>query len=209
MSTPLLSIHPQYPDPNIIAQAATIIQDGGVIAFPTETLYGLAADAQNDRAIQRVFEIKNRPANKPILILLPSTDALAEFVTEIPPGATPLMAEYWPGALTLVFPAKPAVSPILRGGGDSIGIRIPPHPVALALLRACNCPLTAPSANLSGETPPLTAHDVLDQLDGQIDLILDAGKSSSAMPSTVIDVTKKPPRILRSGAVKVASQWLA
>lgn len=208
MKTEIININPFFPDARAVTEAARVIKKGGIIAFPTETIYGLGVDARNETAVRRIYEIKNRPAHKPILILIPSQGQLGQFVTEIPPVAEKLMKVYWPGALTIVFPAKPTTSSILRGGGQTIGIRIPPHAATLALLRECDCPLTAPSANLADGKNPLTAQDVLDQLGDRIDLILDAGPSLTSVPSTVIDVTKKPPQIIRSGAVSVADEFL-
>ncbi len=153
MKTKIIKIDSSTVISKAITQAVRVIQNGGVIAFPTETVYGLAADAGNEDAIQRIFDLKRRPANKPILILISDKTQITEFVAKVSSIADRLMKKYWPGPLTIVFPAKSSVSSILRGGGDTIGIRIPSHPVAQALLQACICPLTAPSANISSTQP--------------------------------------------------------
>ena len=184
-----------------IERAGEIIRKGGLVAFPTETVYGLGADVFNEQAVMRVFEVKGRPANNPLPIQIASKDDLPRLVSGIPSVAERLMEEFWPGPLTLVFSACPGVPELVTAGTGKVGIRMPDHPVALALIKAGGTPIVAPSANVSGEPPPTTAQEVLEYLDGKIELILDAGPTRLKVSSTVVDVTETPPRILRIGSI--------
>ncbi|HET6454049.1 MAG TPA: L-threonylcarbamoyladenylate synthase [Armatimonadota bacterium] len=184
-----------------IERAGEIIRKGGLVAFPTETVYGLGADVFNEQAVARVFEVKDRPANNPLPVQIASKDDLPRLVSEVPLIAERLMEEFWPGPLTLVFSACPRVPELVAAGTGKIGIRMPDHPVALALIEAGGTPIVAPSANVSGEPPPTTAQEVLEYLDGKIELILDAGPTRLKVASTVVDVTETPPKILRIGSI--------
>ena len=178
-----------------------IIQNGGVVVFPTTGLYGLAADATHPAAIEKVFAIKRRPSNKPLLILVPDRDAISNLVQEIPPAAERAMASFWPGKLTLVFKASTGILPSLTAGTGHIGIRLPVHPVAQALVRAVGRPITATSANLSGQSGCSCIADLEPAVTESVDLILDAGPLEGGAGSTILDVTCDPPIVLREGAV--------
>lgn len=186
-----------------ILEAAARIRSGGVVVFPTRCLYGLGADALDPEAVGRVFDIKQRPQDKPILVLVHRMSDVERLVRRIPPCARPIMEKLWPGGVTLVFEAGTGVSPLLTAGTGRIGIRLCAHPVARALAEAAGTPITGTSANLSG----LPACDDIARLDPRIaasvDLILDAGKLEGGVGSTVVDVTGDRPQILRHGAVPV------
>lgn len=186
---------------NSIAQAVELIRRGGTVAFPTDTVYGLAADAFQPAAIDKLFEIKERPKNQAIAILLGSPEQLALVAEQPSPAAKALAEKHWPGALTLVITRHPAVPEILSPL-PTIGVRIPDHPDAIALLRQIG-PLAVTSANLSGHPNTSTAEEVFAQIGERVDLILDGGKTPGGVPSTVVDLTGDSPKILREGPVKI------
>jgi L-threonylcarbamoyladenylate synthase len=191
------------PDLGLMRQAAAILRQGGLVAFPTETFYGLGAAGLDAAAARRVFAAKGRPASMPLLLLVDSLAMAASVAAEITPRARELMERHWPGALTLILRATPSIPTEVTAGTGTVGVRVPAHAVARALVRALGEPVTAPSANPTGASPPVTAAEVLAQLDGAVDLILDAGATSGGAPSTVLDVTVEPPRVIRQGAVLV------
>ncbi|MDP2976807.1 MAG: L-threonylcarbamoyladenylate synthase [Anaerolineales bacterium] len=201
MITRLLCVHPQFPEAEIIAQAAAEIQRGGLVAFPTETVYGLGANALDAAAVARIFEAKGRPAEDPLIIHLAAADDLPRVVRAAPPIAHELARAFWPGALTLIMPRGAAVPLSVTAGLETAAVRVPAHPVALALLQAAGTPIAAPSANRFGRASPTAAQHVLHDLDGRIDLILDGGPTTIGIESTVLDVTRTPPLILRPGGV--------
>ncbi len=182
-------------------RAAEVIRAGGIVAFPTETFYGLGVDATNDSAIQRLFDIKKRSRDQPVLILIPDVDVLDRYVVKIRPTARRLMARFWPGGLTLVFEAAAGVSPLLTAGTGRIGVRLSSHPLATGLTRAVDRPITGTSANLSGRPGCLSAEEVSQALAGRLDFILDGGKTKGGKGSTILDVTIEPPVILREGMI--------
>jgi L-threonylcarbamoyladenylate synthase len=188
------------PSAAAIAEAAAVLVSGGVVAFPTETFYGLGVAALDAVAVRRLFALKGRPESRPVLVLV-DDPARIERIAVVTATARELIARHWPGALTLVLRARDVVSAELTAGTGTIGVRQPAHPVARALAAALDAPVTAPSANLTGEAPPTTAAAVLSVFDGRIELILDGGPTSGGLPSTVLDVTVDPPRVLRQGAV--------
>jgi L-threonylcarbamoyladenylate synthase len=186
----------------VIKQAAGVIRAGGLVAFPTETVYGLGADGLNESAVRRIFAAKGRPESKGLILHL-SEPGQSEEVAEVSPLARRLMAAFFPGPLTLVLPARPVVPAVTTGGGSTVAVRMPDHAVARALIAAAGRPIAAPSANLSGAPPPRTAAEVLTGLDGRFDLLLDAGPTPLGTPSTLLDLTQDPPQVLRQGAVSV------
>jgi L-threonylcarbamoyladenylate synthase len=198
----VLKVDSEHPSPATLADAAGVLQRGGLVAFPTETFYGLGAAALDRTAVRRVFALKGRSHASPLLILADSVDMVAR-VAEIPDRARPLMARHWPGALTLVLRARPAVPEEVTGATGTVGVRLSSHVVARALVRALGSPITATSANPTGMPPPTRASQVVDLLRDGIDLVLDAGPTHGGLPSTVLDVTVDPPRVIRSGAVSV------
>ncbi len=192
-----------------INRAADILRAGGMVAFPTETFYGLAVDVENEAAIKRLFEIKKRPAGRPVLMLISEVKLLDLYVSDIPPIAIRLINEFWPGGLTLVFKAGPRVSPLLTGGTEKIGIRLSSHPVATALTRAISAPISGTSANISDQPSCRNAQEVIDSCGKGIDMILNAGETPGKAGSTVLDVTSNPPLILREGIVSREQLGLA
>jgi len=184
-----------------ISEATEILLSGGLVAYPTESFYGLAADATDETAIKRLFLAKQRGPGRPVLILIPSVEVLNQYVQHIPPIAQQLIKKFWPGGLTLVFDADPEILPLLTSGTGKIGIRLSSHPVATALTRTIGVPITGTSANISGEPPCRNAEEVRRSLGDGVDLILDGGETKGEVGSTVLDVTVDPPRILRQGMV--------
>ena len=186
-----------------VRAAAAVLRAHGLVAFPTETFYGLGARALDAVALARLRDAKGRPDGKPLLVLVDSVAMVSAVAEEIPPVARELMARHWPGALTLVLRARPSVPAEVTAGTGTIGVRLSAHPLACRLVAALGEPVTAPSANVSGQPPPTTAAAVLAQLDGRIDLVLDGGATPGGLASTVLDATVEPPRVLREGAVRV------
>ena len=184
-----------------IVQAARILEFGGTVAIPTETVYGLAARADDDDAVARIYQAKGRPSSNPLIVHVPDEAAARAWCSDWPAGASDLARAFWPGPLTIVVPAGGGISKLALAGGNTVGLRAPAHPVAAALLRACALPLAAPSANRSTELSPTTAQHVLDSLDGRIDAILDAGPCSVGIESTVLDLSGADPRVLRPGMI--------
>jgi L-threonylcarbamoyladenylate synthase len=181
--------------------AAQTILDGGVIVYPTETIYGLGANALEPKIVDKVYRIKQRPKSNPILVLIPNRISLEELVTGIPDTAELLMDKFWPGPLTIVFKASPIVSPILTAGSGKIGVRLSSDDFCRELLSICKIPITSTSANLSGEPNPDSIGIINKLVLDAVDLVVDAGKLTSQTPSTVVDVTNGKVELLREGAV--------
>jgi len=196
-----LLIDPRNPAPEKIAAAVAVLRGGGVVAYPTETFYGLGADATNEAAIEKIFAIKGRTFNNPVAVIVAGEHDLLPLVSEIPENARILMQRFWPGPLTLIFWAAPAVSSRLTAGTGKIGIRISSHPIAALLARELGAPLTATSANRSGEPENADAAGIASSLGALPDLIVDGGATPGQPGSTILDVTAFPFRILREGAV--------
>jgi L-threonylcarbamoyladenylate synthase len=196
MACPILK-----PDPQGIKKAAQILLRGGIIAFPTETFYGLAADALNEGALKKIFQVKGREEGKPLLLLVADKNWLKGLVQNISPLAERLMDRFWPGPLTLVFNASPQLSPLLTADTGKIGVRLSPHPVTQALVQAVGRAITGTSANLSGQPGTLTAREVFQSLGESLDAVLDGGKTAGGPGSTVLDVSDPPPRIIREGMI--------
>ncbi len=184
-----------------ILKASRMIRAGGVVIFPTQYLYGLGADALNVQAVDRIFEIKTRSHRKPILVLIEKQDDLSGLVRQIPFAAESIMNAFWPGAVTIVFEAKDTLPPNLTAGTHKIGVRMPRHPIASALAEAVGGPVTATSANKTGDSGCSTVSDIAGDITDRVDLILDAGTLKGGIGSTVVDVTVDPPEIIREGAI--------
>ncbi|HET6489195.1 MAG TPA: L-threonylcarbamoyladenylate synthase [Syntrophales bacterium] len=197
----MIKINPEHPEPDRIDEAVAILKSGGVIALPTETFYGLGADARNEQAIEKIFGIKGRDFNNPILVVIGDRNHLESFAAEIPEAARKLMDRFWPGPLTIVFRAAPSVSPKLTAGGAKIGIRLTSHPIAMAIAKRLGGPVTATSANRSGAPECSSAAEVLSQLQGRIDDVVDGGQTMGGKGSTLVDVTVYPPKVLREGMI--------
>lgn len=184
-----------------IRRATETILAGGVVAVPTESFYGLAVNALNAKAIERLLKVKKRREDHPVLILIPTSDALSRYASRIPRVALQLMQAFWPGGLTLVFEASPTLPPFLTGGSGKIGVRLSSHPVPTELARAAGVAITGTSANVTGEPPCTDSQELLKAIGSEVDLILDGGKTAGGKGSTVLDVTVRPPVILREGMV--------
>lgn len=190
-------------DTEAFAHATRLLRAGKVVAFPTDTVYGLGAHGLNERAIAQLFLVKNRTRDKPIPYLLASIADLYLVAHTIPETAQLLGGHFWPGGLTLVVPASARVPRLLTAGGDTVAVRVPNHPTTRALIDALRAPLATTSANLSGGRDPSAADQVFQQLSGRIPLILDAGPTRGNVPSTVVDVTIDPPVVRRIGVISV------
>ena len=188
-----------------VRRAADLLRGGEAVALPTETVYGLAANALDENAVARIFHIKGRPANNPIIVHVASVEMAARCVKEFTEPARRLARAFWPGPLTLVLPRADAIPARLAAGGATVGVRWPSHPLIQAVIRQCDFPLAAPSANLSGSISPTNAQHVLRQLGGRIPLIVDGGQSQVGIESTVLDLTVSPPLILRPGMTHAQS----
>jgi L-threonylcarbamoyladenylate synthase len=199
--TRMVAVDPTTPDRTVIAEAASIIRLGQLVAFPTETVYGLGADGLNAVALGRIYTVKGRPADNPLILHVANQDQLPLVATDVPAIAQRLMQAFWPGPLTLILPKTPGVPDLVTAGLATVAVRMPAHPVALALIKAAQRPLAAPSANRSGLPSPTTAQHAYDDLHSRIPLILDAGPTRIGLESTVLDVTCIPPIILRPGGI--------
>ncbi len=180
-----------------------VIKAGGVIAYPTDTFYGLGVDPRNQAAVRRLFDIKGRQTGQPILLLIKSSAEVKVWAANVTPAAEELMKNFWPGPLTLVFSAKQGVLAELTGATGTIGLRVPGNELTRKLLEFLGTALTGTSANSSGGPEPRTARDVADDIGGRIDLVLDAGMAAGGRPSTILDVSNGPPKVIRAGAVKI------
>lgn len=190
--------------PGALAQAAAVLRAGGLVAFPTDTVYGVGAHALLPDAVARLYTAKVRPEGKAIPLLLADAADIERVSRDLPPLASRLIAAFWPGALTLVVPRSAWLPDIVTAGGPTVAVRLPDHPAPRALARALGAPLAATSANLSGQAEATTAAEVLAQLDGRIELLLDGGVCAGGVASTVLDLTVHPPAILRAGALDLA-----
>jgi L-threonylcarbamoyladenylate synthase len=197
----IISIDPHDIAPSGIEKAVTILKAGGVVAFPTETFYGLATDATNEKAVDRIFEIKGRSFNNPIALIISKGDDLELLTDYVPEAAKTLITAFWPGPLTLIFKASPSVSPRLTAGTGKIGVRISSNPIAQALAAGLGRPITATSANLSGGRECTTAGEVRKQIANVQLAIIDGGPTPGGQGSTFLDVTVDPPVLLREGAI--------
>jgi L-threonylcarbamoyladenylate synthase len=194
----------------ILIRAAEILANGGIIAYPTETFYGLGADATNEKAIEKIFAVKGRNFKNPVSLIIGQADDVYPFVQHVPETAQKLMAAFWPGALTIVFSATDKISPLLTAGSGKIGLRVSSHPGARKIVQKLKRPLTATSANLTGAPECTRAIEVAEQIGDKIDAIIDLGNTPGTKASTIIDITCTPPVILRKGAIsrKIIAQYI-
>ncbi len=189
------------PTAGAIARVGEILRAGGLAAIPTETVYGLAANAYDANAVKKIFEAKGRPGDNPLIVHIADRSELAPLVQKVPAGAKKLAAAFWPGPLTMILPKSDRIPPEVTAGLGTVAVRYPSHPVANAIIKAAGVPLAAPSANLSGKPSPTTARHVFEDMNGRIDAIIDGGECSVGVESTVISLAGKTPRLLRPGAV--------
>lgn len=199
--TRVLKIDPFDIDFSLIKKAAAVIKKGGLVAFPTETVYGLGANVFDQGAVSKIFEAKARLPNKPLGVCISNLDQLSRIVSLVPKEAEAIIANFLPGPLTLILPKKSVVSPDVTASLNSVGVRYPDNKIALALIDSAGVPLATTSANISGQPSPSTAQEVLAQLSSRIDLLIDGGPTKLKMVSTVIDFSSSPPKIIREGVL--------
>lgn len=199
--TRIVTVNPDNPETGAIDAAAAVLRAGGLVAFPTETVYGLGADATRSEAVAGIFRAKGRPADNPLIVHVADFGGLDPLVSEVPPSAHLLRELFWPGPLTLVLPRSELVPDVVTAGLSTVAVRMPSHPVALALIRRAGVPVAAPSANVSGRPSPTSAAHVIEDLAGRVDLIIDGGDTDVGVESTVLDLTTDPPTLLRPGGV--------
>ena len=190
-----------------LAEAAAFLRDGQLVAVPTETVYGLAGNGLDVAAVEQIYEVKGRPAVKPLSLMVPGRESIERVCSDVPPAACALAERFWPGPLTIVLKAKPVVPEIVRAGGSTVGLRCPDHPATLETLRLAGVPFAAPSANPSGAPSPKTADEVLRYFDGQIAAVIDGGPCGIGTESTIVDLSQTPYRILRHGALPEKQVW--
>ena len=201
--TKILKINPAAPEPSRIKEAADVIRRGGTVAFPTETVYGLGADALNPEAIKKVFKAKGRPSDNPLIVHISDMDTFQLVAKKPVKAAIDLINRFWPGPLTIIVKKKKIVPDIVTGGLNTVAVRMPDNRIALSLIKMAGVPLVAPSANLSGGPSPTRAKDVIADLSGKVDVVIDGGKTRIGIESTVIDMTTSPPTLLRPGGLSV------
>ena len=201
--TEIIRIDRQRPESAAIARAADCLRRGGLVAFPTETVYGLGVHARDRDAVRRLFAAKQRPSNDPLIVHVTGFDEMRTLASYVPPTAAVLAERFWPGPLTVVVSRAASVPPEVTAGMDTVAVRVPAHSVAQALLTAARLPIAAPSANLFSRPSPTSAAHVLADLDGRIDIVLDAGPVDIGVESTVVDLTTVPPTVLRPGAIGI------
>ena len=192
-----------------IDRAAEIIRSGGLVAVPTETVYGLAGNGLDAEAVERIYEVKGRPETKALSLMVPDESAMERYCHDVPEQARELARRFWPGPLTIILPSLGCVPEIVRAGGETVGLRCPDHPLTLRLLKAAEVPLAAPSANPSFMPSPKNARSVLEYFDGKIDAVIDGGECGLGRESTIIDMSSAPYRILRGGALPEERIWSA
>lgn len=201
MKTIVRKIDKNQIDEDVIREAGEVLKNGGLVAFPTETVYGLGADALKEEAAKKTYEAKGRPSDNPLIVHIAEYEDLKQIAVNIPPETDALAAHFWPGPLTMIFEKSPAVPYGTTGGLDTVAVRMPSDPVAAALIRAAGGFVSAPSANTSGRPSPTTAEHVMEDLDGKIDIVIDGGSVDIGLESTILDMTVEPPMILRPGAI--------
>jgi L-threonylcarbamoyladenylate synthase len=203
VKTLVLKVSPVQPEPEKIKIAAQTIRDGGLVAFPTETVYGLGANALDERAVLRIFQAKNRPTDNPLIVHIANKEDVYLLAETVPSRAEILIDRFWPGPLTLLMPKSELVPAATTAGLATVAIRMPSHPIARALIAEADVPIAAPSANLAGRPSPTTAQHVWDDLSGKIEVLIDGAEVGFGVESTVLDLTADPPTVLRPGPVTV------
>lgn len=201
METRLIKISTENPEADLVEEAARVLREGGLVAFPTETVYGLGGNGLDSEACKKIYSAKGRPSDNPLILHISQISELRPIVREIPPKAQKLMDAFWPGPLTMIFPKSDIVPLTTTGGLDTVAVRFPSHPVAIAIIRASGLPIAGPSANSSGKPSPTRASHVAFDLSGKIDMIVDGGAAEWGLESTIVDVSGEIPIILRPGAI--------
>lgn len=201
MQTKIIALDPLHPDKQAIGQAAAIIRRGGLVAFPTETVYGLGGDATNCEAVKKIYQAKGRASDNPLIIHIAAMSDLARYAAAVPESAKKLAAAFWPGPLTMILPKKEIIPAAVSGGLDTVAVRLPSDQIARSLIRAAGTAIAAPSANLSGKPSPTTPAHVIADLNGRVEMILAAGSCTVGLESTVISLTGATARLLRPGGI--------
>lgn len=201
MNTKIRKINVEKIDQKIIKEAAEILRNGGTVVFPTETVYGLGADALSEKAAKKIYKAKGRPSDNPLIVHISSTKELEKIVANIPESAYKLMDKFWPGPLTIIFNKSELVPKGTTGGLETVAVRMPNHSVALEIIKASETSIAAPSANISGRPSPTSGDHVIEDLNGRVDMIIDSGVVGIGIESTIVDVTSEPPMILRPGYI--------
>jgi L-threonylcarbamoyladenylate synthase len=201
MKTRVLTVDSQQPDPAAIEEAAAALKSGKLVAFPTETVYGLGANALDESAVQKIFAAKERPATDPLIVHIAHVGQVAQCASAFPAGARTLALAFWAGPLTLILPKKPVIGDLVTAGLPNVALRAPSHRVARALMEVSGLPIAAPSANRFSRPSPTTAAHVIADLDGRVDLILDGGPTDIGLESTIVDFTVDPPVVRRPGGI--------
>lgn len=201
IDTKIVKVNPDNIDYNIIKEAADIINRGGIVVFPTETVYGIGADALNEEAVDKIFMAKGRPQDNPLIVHIAEFDELYDLVLDVPRNAIILAEKFWPGPLTMILYKKNTLSDKITAGLNTAAIRLPSNKIALSIIKESNKPIAAPSANISGRPSPTDASHVIEDLMGKVDMIIDGGSTNIGLESTVVDMTSKVPMILRPGGV--------
>ncbi len=197
----ILKINASDPDPLLVRKAATILQRGGVIGYPTETVYGLGCNAYDQAAVERIYELKGRPRNRALILIAADSMQVRELTESIPDAAEKLIDAFWPGPVTIIFKSSQWLKAKCPTAADTVAVRIPNSPLCLELIKQCGFPMVSTSANLSGRPPATTAEQVAEIFGDRLDLIIDGGPSPESVPSTVIDAVHEPPKVVRQGAV--------
>ncbi|MCR4933958.1 MAG: threonylcarbamoyl-AMP synthase, partial [Lachnospiraceae bacterium] len=201
MNTKIYTLNEENIDTNIIKEAGEVLKKGGLVAFPTETVYGLGGDALNPDSSKKIYAAKGRPSDNPLIVHISNLEALGKIVKDIPSDALKLADKYWPGPLTMIFNKNDVVPKETTGGLETVAVRMPSNKIARALIDASGGYIAAPSANLSGRPSPTVAKYVIEDMDGRIDIILDGGESDVGLESTIVDFTEGKPMILRPGYI--------
>lgn len=201
--TRVMQVDPVHPSAEALADAARMLREGGLVVFPTETVYGLGAHARDASAVRAIFEAKGRPSTDPLIVHVASVDDVAGLARLVPEALPRLAARFWPGPLTMIVPKRAEIPDLVTAGLDTVAVRVPAHPVAQALLRASGVPVAAPSANTFSRPSPTQASHVLADLDGLVDIVVDGGHTDIGLESTVLDLTVNPPVVRRPGGVSI------
>ncbi len=199
--TQVVEVNPQEPEPEVVERTAGVLRQGGLVVVPTDTVYGLVCDPGRREAVERIYRVKQRRREMPLALLLHDASQVSDYVSHLPEAAARAMQHFWPGALTVVVRERGEATATVRARGDTVGLRLPAHLVPRAVSEAVGCPLASTSANRSGGRAPVTAAEVCEDLEGLVELVLDAGRTPLGEESTVVSFAESPPRVLRLGAI--------
>ena len=201
--TEVLKVDPENPDPEVLKKAAEVIRRGGTVVFPTETVYGLGANAFDEEACRKIFRAKGRPSDNPLIVHISTLEMLEDLASEVPESAWRFIERLWPGPLTLVLPKSSKIPDVVTASLPTVAVRMPSHPVARMLIELSGVPIAAPSANLSGKPSPTSFEHVFEDMNGRVDIIVDGGETPLGIESTIVDATREPPLLLRPGPLTI------